>query len=34
METYLKDIERKIKSEINLEEIKIIDNSNRHKNHK
>ena len=34
METYLKDIEKKIKSKINLEEIKVIDNSHRHKNHK
>ena len=34
METYLKDIEKKIKSKIDLEEIKVIDNSYRHKNHK
>ena len=34
MENYLKEIEKKIQGEIEIEEIKIIDNSQEHKKHK
>ena len=34
MENYLKQIEERLKKEINFEEISIIDNSEKHKNHK
>ena len=34
MENYLKEIEKKIQGEIEIEEIKIIDNSQKHKKHK
>ncbi len=34
MNTYINQIEAKIKNKIKLEKIKIIDNSNVHKNHK
>ncbi len=34
MDNYIKQIEEKIKSKIELEEIKIIDNSAAHRNHK
>ena len=34
MENYLKDIKNKIQDKIEVEEIKIINNSEKHKNHK
>tara|TARA_Y100000992_G_C21231899_1_gene475939 strand:- start:723 stop:977 length:255 start_codon:yes stop_codon:yes gene_type:complete len=34
MENYLENLEARLKKEINLEEIIIIDNSQKHKNHK
>ena len=34
MSLYINQIEKKIKNKIKLEEIKIIDNSDAHKNHK
>ena len=34
MENYFDEIKNKLKKEINLEEIIIIDNSQKHKNHK
>tara|TARA_B100000963_G_scaffold93567_1_gene80535 strand:+ start:10842 stop:11096 length:255 start_codon:yes stop_codon:yes gene_type:complete len=34
MENYLANLEARLKKEINLEEILIIDNSQKHKNHK
>ena len=34
MNFYINQIEKKIKNNIQLEEIKIIDNTNAHKNHK
>ena len=34
MDNYIKQIEEKIKSKIDLEEIKILDNTEKHKNHK
>ena len=34
MENYIKQIEEKIKKKIVLEEIKVMDDSERHKNHK
>ena len=34
MENYLKDIEKKLKEKINIEQIEIIDNSSKHKGHK
>ncbi len=34
MENYFEDIKKKIQDEIELEELKIIDNSQNHKNHK
>ena len=34
MNLYINQIEEKIKNKIKLEEIKIIDNTNAHKNHK
>jgi len=34
MNLYINQIEKKIKNKINLEEIKIIDNTESHKNHK
>ena len=34
MENYFKDIEKKLKEKINFEELKIIDNSQKHKGHK
>ena len=34
MNLYINQIEKKIKNNIQLEEIKIIDNTNAHKNHK
>ena len=34
MSFYINQIEKKIKNNIQLEEIKIIDNTNAHKNHK
>ncbi len=34
MENYLSNLEARLKKEINLEEILIIDNSQKHKNHK
>tara|TARA_Y100000768_G_C23660096_1_gene532726 strand:- start:229 stop:483 length:255 start_codon:yes stop_codon:yes gene_type:complete len=34
MSFYINQIEKKIKNKIQLEEIKIIDNTNAHKNHK
>ena len=33
MNDYIKQIEEKIKNKIDLEEIKILDNSEKHKNH-
>ena len=34
MENYFKHIEKKLKEKINFEELKIIDNSQKHKGHK
>ena len=34
MENYFKDIEKKLKEKINIEQIEIIDNSSKHKGHK
>tara|TARA_B100001057_G_C22689483_1_gene887184 strand:+ start:83 stop:340 length:258 start_codon:yes stop_codon:yes gene_type:complete len=34
MEEYLKEIEKKIKDNIKLEELNIVDNSHKHKKHK
>ena len=34
MENYFKDIEKKLKEKINFEKLEIIDNSQKHKEHK
>ena len=34
MENYFKDIEKKLKKEINFEKLEIINNSHKHKGHK
>ena len=34
MKNYLKDIESKLKKNIQIDEIKIVDNSNKHKGHR
>tara|TARA_B100000963_G_scaffold304328_1_gene278079 strand:+ start:1526 stop:1780 length:255 start_codon:yes stop_codon:yes gene_type:complete len=34
MENYFKDIEKKLKEKINIEQLEIIDNSSKHKGHK